>query len=258
MSCFKMKSRITLYVGGDLSEKEKIKLLAHLDKCPDCRDKLEEFTRFKKVVDTISNVDKPVPLPANFTAEVYLGIKKSRIKKILPKREKWHYFNWKPVFAVSLIVVLVIIAGILYNIQKEQKRMAVKMYEQIERIIEKDPSVVRLDNNSMYMKLIKGPYRFNEWKSPDEEGIFIILHRTDPVNDPSNYTIDYIGDSDEILHNKRTWKRQRINELISRTVSEDNIYIGVYDMPNSSPSDRRKIVRTLVRTYKPYFNNNGA
>ncbi|MFC1558557.1 anti-sigma factor family protein [candidate division KSB1 bacterium] len=255
MKCSKFRNRLTLYVGGDLPEKEMIKLSEHLDKCPDCKAELEKLKSFKETVNDIAQSDIPNPLPSDFTSNVYDRIMENHIKKTIPKRRRWHFAQWKPAVAFGAIAALLLITtGMLYNINKEQKKIAALMYEQVKRIAEKEHSLVRLDDSSIYMKYLEGIHRYDEWKPSGETGIFVILHRKDPANDPYTYNIEFIGESEKILYNRTFLENQSISDLVSRTGSKDNIYIGIYPMPDSSPSERRRIAGALIKKYKPHFN----
>jgi hypothetical protein len=43
MGCFKMKWRLSRYLDGDLSSEHTIEVEQHLDRCPRCRKRLEQF-----------------------------------------------------------------------------------------------------------------------------------------------------------------------------------------------------------------------
>ncbi|MFW6415516.1 MAG: anti-sigma factor family protein [Thermodesulfobacteriota bacterium] len=61
MFCSKARSCLHRYLGDELPERQKRKLEAHLQTCPDCRNELEETRKFSYLLRQSSNVVQAAP-----------------------------------------------------------------------------------------------------------------------------------------------------------------------------------------------------
>lgn len=59
MTCSKAKKPMALYAGGDLSERRKRAVGAHLDSCPACRRELEEYRRALAQIKAAAGAEVP-------------------------------------------------------------------------------------------------------------------------------------------------------------------------------------------------------
>ena len=102
--------------------------------------------------------------------------------------------------------------------------------------------------------VVEGPVPLDRWKPSGRAGIYVVMHRPDPHGHPAAYTVDYCGESDEILDRRNPWLHHLEQRLLDRTGSTDEIYIAVYPMPDSSRRDRQRLQRLLVNRWRPHFN----
>lgn len=85
--------------------------------------------------------------------------------------------------------------------------------------------------------LFKGPIPIVEWKPPYKAGIYTLLI-PDPRWDPIPYRPIYIGESGNLSRRDFIRAHRQYPDWIQLAGSEDNLYIAVYLMPNSTPGER--------------------
>lgn len=100
----------------------------------------------------------------------------------------------------------------------------------------------------------EGPYPIKAWDPPYCAAVYAIMRKPDPENKPKSYRIIYIGGSVNLSDRRFYREEHKYNCWIKEADSEDNLYIGIYRMPNSSPDERIEIETNLINQYNPVCN----
>lgn len=93
------------------------------------------------------------------------------------------------------------------------------------------------------------PVRITTWEAPYRAAVYTISIRTD-----NSFSPIYFGESGNLdergflrsHHSYQCWLRE--------AVSEQNIYISIYPMPNSTEEQRQEIEGRLISQYHPVCN----
>lgn len=114
MNCQQMQKLMSRFQDGELPAELKSEALLHLESCPDCS---AELAAYEKVRDGLLLLPVHEPSPG-FAAGVMGRIHSA------PKRRRF----WIPVFAYSLLFLLVFAAG--FFLSPKQKSYAIEISEQ--------------------------------------------------------------------------------------------------------------------------------
>jgi hypothetical protein len=251
MNCEHIHPLIALYAGGDLPPEREREVIQHLAECPDCAARLLEYKTSLNFIRDISDAYTPPLLPEDFTASIiHAATGRLLLKPPASRRQiliRWALAAcWVAAFAFFWRQV----TGDMSQFRAYRLDAQLK---QVEALVSQDRSEVTVKTLSGLG--VSGPYRFEEWKPSGGAGIFAILHKPDPVNDPDRFAVDFLGESSRIVYSGDTWKQQRLNRLTQRAGSVDNIYIAEYHMPEKSAQYRRAVLHKLISTLNPYYNN---
>jgi Putative zinc-finger len=243
MKCDKARLMISLYVGDDLPEKEIPELLDHLQYCGACNAEFEELKKSQALIKDIAGIDIPEPLPDDFAGIVHKSIAAQRSTDVDSKfKFQW---RWKPTLATVgtalILVFLVMLIGDNLRMPPYLKPGQIALeWEKIE---------------ADFSESIQAPVKLADWQPSADAGVYVVMHRADPDNDPDLFVIDYLGESSRISsYRSYPWLEHRKKKLLKVTGFEDNIYIVVYPMPGSSKKDRIQLEKSLIKEYNPYFN----
>jgi hypothetical protein len=117
------------------------------------------------------------------------------------------------------------------------------------------PPVTRRALEIAFADCLEGPISLNLWDAPRRPGVYAIMHKPDPENHPDAYVIDYCGEGSRLSsYRNYPWLKHRVTRLLSRSGSEDNLYIAYCPMPASDRRIRQELRRTLIGRFDPYFN----
>jgi anti-sigma factor RsiW len=250
MNCEHIHPLLALYAGGDLPPDQKQEVKRHLAGCSQCTERLSEYTTTLNLVHGISDEDTLPPLQEDFTVTVM----NATTGKLFMKPRSGGSSTWMRWAVAACWIALF---GFFWRqvsgdmAQNRSFRLDAEL-KQVAALVSRDRSLVTLETLSGLG--VSGPYRFEEWKPSGGAGIFAILHKPDPVNDPDRFAVDFLGESSRIIYSGDTWKQQRLNRLTLRAGSVDNIYIAEYQMPEESSEYRRAVLHKLISTLNPYYN----
>lgn len=104
-------------------------------------------------------------------------------------------------------------------------------------------------------KTFNGPYPITNWDAPDRAGVYAVMIRLDPPNEPDTYRIIYFGESGDLSERGFCKSHHKYHCWIDKAGSESNLYIGIHLMPNSTVEDRKKTESGLVNKYNPICNS---
>lgn len=103
-------------------------------------------------------------------------------------------------------------------------------------------------------KTFNGPYSITSWDPPYRAAVYAIMVKPDPKNKPDTYRIIYFGESSNLTERGFYKFRHKYNCWIDEAGSENNLYIGIYLMSNSTDEGRKKVESDLVNQYNPTCN----
>jgi hypothetical protein len=98
-----------------------------------------------------------------------------------------------------------------------------------------------------------GPYRITTWDPPYRAAVYAIMYKQDPNS--NTYYIIYFGESSNLSDRGFYRSHHKFQCWLRAAGSESNIYIGIYQMPNSSPEERRRVESALINQYNPRCND---
>lgn len=96
-----------------------------------------------------------------------------------------------------------------------------------------------------------GPYSILKWEPSEKGGIYCIMKEG---SKKGYYVIIYFGGSENLAERISDKSHQAYSCWLKEVGSENNLFLGVYLMPNSSKEEREKIENDLIEDYKPVCN----
>ena len=94
-----------------------------------------------------------------------------------------------------------------------------------------------------------GPIRLSEWGPPMDKVAYIIFSKNKDV-----FNMIYAGESDKTEARDFFTKNDQFKCWLSYAGKEENLYLSIYPMWESSQSARKQLVRKIVDRYKPVCN----
>jgi hypothetical protein len=246
---------LALYAGGDLPDREASRLRTHLENCEQCLKELEELQRARAVIKEIDRIDFSSPLPSDFADKILtlvLDRGERRVKTISEDRRA----IGKPAAIFGSIITILLISIGLLDLFRDDGLQPVTRWRDI-MMGASDVDQPRIDwLTAPYLAgLFDEPVRLDRWTPPGISGVYAIMHRDDPENQPSTYTIDYCGQNRKLISfGGYPWLQHARKRLLTRAGSIDNVFIAVIPMPQSSGAERRELKRALIEIFDPYFN----
>lgn len=256
MNCRKAQKRLVLFAGNDLPERQSLRLRSHLDGCPGCKSELDELERSRESVKKIAQNDLPDALPSDFSQQIGQAITSDQEGSRPSKQKFFRYFQLKPALIMAGILLCFFVAfGPLREILSPGKALPDKFLAEIEQMSPSDNSELDWDSQETVAKVFDGPFSLETWDSPEEGGVYAIMHRSSQENKPNTFVIDYCGHGRNLsLYKGYPWLHQRKKRLIARTGSLQNVYIAVFILPDSSRYERQRIKKAMVKVFNPHFN----
>ena len=94
-----------------------------------------------------------------------------------------------------------------------------------------------------------GPIRLSAWGAPMEEVVYILFSKNKDV-----FNIISVGESGKTEESDFFTKNEQFKCWLSNAGDENNLYLSIYPMWESSQSARKQLVRKIVDRYKPVCN----
>jgi len=101
----------------------------------------------------------------------------------------------------------------------------------------------------------EGPYPITDWKPPYRAAVYAIMMKPDPKSKPRIYRILYFGESSNLSERGFYRSHHKYDCWVRKSGSENNLYIGIYRMPNSTADQRQKVEARLIEQYHPVCND---
>ena len=94
-----------------------------------------------------------------------------------------------------------------------------------------------------------GPINLTEWGPPMGKVVYVILARN-----KDTFKIIYIDELENANENDFFTKNQKFKCWLTHAGSEKNLYLSIYQMPDSEEKDRKRLVTKALELYKPICN----
>ena len=94
-----------------------------------------------------------------------------------------------------------------------------------------------------------GPIKLSEWGPPMDRVAYIIFSKNKDV-----FNMIYVGQSDKTEARDFFTKNDQFKCWLSYAGKEENLYLSIYPMWESSGSERSQLVRKVISKYKPVCN----
>jgi len=106
----------------------------------------------------------------------------------------------------------------------------------------------------MVIEIVKGhkfsdPVKLADFKPKSEQGVYAVYY-----GHSSGKKFCYIGSSENISKRGFPFSHNRIDSMIRKAGSKDNLYISVHYMPESSKAKCLELERHLIDEYNPPCN----
>lgn len=100
----------------------------------------------------------------------------------------------------------------------------------------------------------EGPRVLAGWTAPAVPAVYAVVTRNDAEAKPQEFSVIYIGHSDDLSSEKFPFRHAHSPAWIKRAGSKWNLHICVYEVPGGLRSHREQIARELISIYKPSCN----
>lgn len=100
----------------------------------------------------------------------------------------------------------------------------------------------------------EGPRVLAGWTAPEKAAVYAILCRNDPEGKPNDYSVIYVGHSDDLSQERFPLRHRHASAWIKRAGSKWNLHICTYEVPGGMRSHRNQITQELIAVYKPSCN----
>ena len=94
-----------------------------------------------------------------------------------------------------------------------------------------------------------GPIKLSEWGPPMDRVVYIIFSKNKDV-----FNIIYIAESEKTESKDFFTKNDQFKCWLSYAGKEENLYLSIYPMWESSQPQRNQLVKKIIRKYKPVCN----
>jgi len=94
-----------------------------------------------------------------------------------------------------------------------------------------------------------GPIKLSEWGPPMDRVVYIIFSKNKDV-----FNIIYVAESAKTESKDFFTKNDQFECWLSYTGKEENLYLSIYPMWESSQSQRNQLVKKIISKYKPVCN----
>ena len=94
-----------------------------------------------------------------------------------------------------------------------------------------------------------GPIKLSEWGPPMDRVVYIIFSKNKDV-----FNIIHVAESEKTESKDFFTKNDQFKCWLSYTGKEENLYLSIYPMWESSQSQRNQLVKKIISKYKPVCN----
>ena len=94
-----------------------------------------------------------------------------------------------------------------------------------------------------------GPIKLSEWGPPMEGVVYVIFSRKKDV-----FNMLYVGETEKTEAGDFFTKNEQFRCWLSSAGNEENLYLSIYPMWESTESQRRQLENKIISKYKPICN----
>lgn len=94
-----------------------------------------------------------------------------------------------------------------------------------------------------------GPVRLSEWGPPMDEVLYLLL-----VKSKETFQIIFAGESDKTSDAAFFTKNDKFQCWLANARTENNLYLCIYPMWDSTPEQRQRVLRKIIEKYNPVCN----
>jgi len=94
-----------------------------------------------------------------------------------------------------------------------------------------------------------GPIKLSEWGPPMDRVVYIIFSKNKDV-----FNMIYVAESEKTESKDFFTKNVQFKCWLSYTGKEENLYLSIYPMWESSQPQRNQLVKKIISKYKPVCN----
>ena len=94
-----------------------------------------------------------------------------------------------------------------------------------------------------------GPIKLSEWGPPMDKLVYIIFSRSKDV-----FNIIYVSESNKTEEQDFFTKNDQFKCWLAHAGKEENLYLSIYPMWESSQPERIQLVKKIISKYKPVCN----
>ena len=101
----------------------------------------------------------------------------------------------------------------------------------------------------------EGPRVLAGWMPPARPAVYAIISRNDATNKPQEFSVIFVGHSDDLSKSGFPFKHPAAQSWIKRAGNKFNLHIAYYEAPGAMASHREQICRELMAVYQPSCND---
>ena len=94
-----------------------------------------------------------------------------------------------------------------------------------------------------------GPIKLSEWGPPMDQVVYILLSR---IKDA--FQVIYVGESEKSQDVDFFKNHEKSKCWINSAGFEENLYLSIYPMWDSTPDERKRLACKIINKYKPSCN----
>jgi len=94
-----------------------------------------------------------------------------------------------------------------------------------------------------------GPIRLSEWGPPMNQVLYLLLRRSNET-----FQILYAGESEKTDEADFFTKNEKFKCWIQNAGTENDLYLSIYPMWDSTPVERQRILRKIIDRFQPPCN----
>jgi hypothetical protein len=100
----------------------------------------------------------------------------------------------------------------------------------------------------------EGPRALAGWTAMKIPAVYAIMSRNEPDAKPQEFSVIYVGHSDDLTQEGFPLKHPRTPSWVARAGNKYNLHICWYEIPGGLPTHREQISRELMAIYQPSCN----
>lgn len=100
----------------------------------------------------------------------------------------------------------------------------------------------------------EGPRVLSGWTAPKVPAVYAILSRNDIEGKPQDYSVIFVGHSEDLTTVGFPFKHRRSPAWIARAGDKYNLHVAYYEIPGGLPKHRQLVCEELLAIYAPSCN----